>query len=79
MVVTASQALEKVMQKANALEMTPEDRRQLEAWARSKTIPNPPAARGGNWDPAHRRPASGGLQHGPSCSGIPGKVPGTEL
>jgi len=27
------------MQKANALEMTPEDRRQLEAWARSKTIP----------------------------------------
>ena len=27
------------MQKADALEMTPEDRRQLEAWARSKTIP----------------------------------------
>jgi len=27
------------MQKADALKMTPEDRRQLESWARSKTIP----------------------------------------
>jgi len=38
-VVTASHVLEKVMQKADALKMTPEDRRQLESWARSKTIP----------------------------------------
>jgi putative transposase len=27
------------MQKADALKMTPEDRRQLASWARSKTIP----------------------------------------